>query len=419
MFPRHLTGPLRQALADTPVVLLQGGRQVGKSTLARSLAGHGGPARYVTLDDLTVLGAARSDPAGFVAGFDGPAVIDEVQRAPDLLLAIKAAVDRDRRPGRFLLTGSANVLLLPRIAESLAGRMEILTLAPLTQGEIHGRREGFLDAAYKDPAPRLRGGPEDRDGIIARLLRGGFPEAVGRRAVRRRAAWFAAYLDTVLGRDVRELSRIEDLTALPRLAGLLAARAAGLLNLSDIARGLATPASTLKRYFALLERTFLVQSLPAWSGNLGRRLVKAPKLLFGDTGLLAHLLGVTEERVRREPGVLGPLLENFVANELRRHAGWSHTRVEAFHFRSHTGPEVDLVLEDAAGRLVGIEVKASATVEARDFSGLRVLVHERPRQFHRGMVLHLGREVVPFGERLHAVPLRALWEWGAHVVPGA
>lgn len=295
-------------------------------------------------------------------------MFDEVQRAPDLLLAIKAAVDRDRRPGRFLLTGSANVLLLPRIAESLAGRMEVLTLAPLTQGEIEGRREGFIDAAFTDAAPRLRAVPEDRDGVIARLL---------------------------------------------------AARAAGLLNVSDVGRDLSMPASTLKRYLALLERMFLVQLLPAWSGNLGRRLVKAPKLLFGDTGLLAYLLGATGERVRREPELLGPLLENFVATELRRHAAWSRTRAEAFHFfRAHTGQEVDLVLEDAAGRLVGVEVKASATVVQRDFAGLRLLAQERPRQFHRGIVLHLGCDVVPFGARLHAVPLSALWEWGVRAATG-
>jgi hypothetical protein len=416
MIPRHLAGRVRAALADTPVVLLQGARQVGKSTLARAIAA-GGRRRYLTLDDQATLAAARADPAGFVAGLEGPVVLDEVQRAPELLLAIKVAVDRARRPGRFLLTGSANVLFLPAVADALAGRMEPLTLRPLSQGELEGRREGFVDAAFADGAPALRASPASRLDMIARVCRGGFPEVVARRKAERRSAWFDAYLATVLGRDVREYSRIEDLTALPRLLATLAARSAGLLNVAGVGRDLGIPASTLARHFAILERGFLVEPLPAWSGSLGRRLVKAPKLHLTDTGVLAHLLGVAEGRLVTEPELLGTALETFVAAELGKQLAWSRTRAGLFHFRAHTGQEVDLLLEDRAGRLVGIEVKASSTVASRDLAGLRLLATERARRFHRGIVLYLGAEVVPFGERLHAMPVSALWQWGAVAAP--
>ena len=407
MYERRLADSVRAALADTPVVLLQGARQVGKSTLARAIAAERG-ATYVSFDELPALAAAHENPAAYVAGFSGPAVLDEVQRVPEMFLPLKAAVDRDRRPGRFLLTGSANVLLLPRIADSLAGRMAPLSLWPLSQGEIDASPEGLLDALFADTLPPWSGPSEDRAAVVSRVLRGGFPEVVARPTARR-TAWFDAYIATVLGRDVRDISRIEDLAALPRLLALLAARAAGLLNVADLARDLGMPATTLKRYLALLERTFLVQTLPAWSANLGRRLVKAPKLLITDTGLLAHLIGATADRLHSYPDLLGPLLENFVAMEIRRQAEWSAVRPRLFHFRAHSGQEVDLVLEDPAGRLVGIEVKASAAVNPAALTGLRLLQAERPRQFHRGVVLYLGRDVVAFAERLHAVPVSALW----------
>jgi uncharacterized protein len=416
VYERYLAPAVRAALADTPVVLIQGARQVGKSTLAQQFVTDGTLARYLTLDDLTVVGAVQADPVGFVAGLGGEAVaIDEIQRVPELLVALKTAVDRDRRPGRFLLTGSSNVLQLPRVAESLAGRMAVLTLRPLSEGEVDGRAERFINALFADAPPRASPAL-DRGDVVARVLRGGYPEAVARTDPARRAAWFEAYITTVLGRDVRDISRVEDLGALPRLLRLLAARAAGLLNVADVARDLAMPAVTVKRYATLLERTFLVETLPAWSASLGPRLVKAPKVLISDTGLLAHLLGLSAERLAATPGALGPLLENFVALELLKQAGWSGARVELFHLRAHTGREVDLLLEDAAGRLVGLEVKASATVRPDDVAGLRWLASERRRHYHRGIVLYLGHDVVPLGERLHAVPLSALWRHGPAAV---
>ena len=413
MIRRNISTALQEALGDNPVVLLHGARQTGKSTLAQWLASGEHPARYLTLDDAAVLAAARGDPAGFIAGLEGPVVLDEIQRAPDLFLAIKAAVDRDRGPGRFLLTGSANVMLLPQLSESLAGRMEVLTLWPLSQGEIEGVKEGFIDAVFSDSLPVKIKNQENLSELIARLLRGGYPVVHGRISEARQKAWFGSYVTTILQRDVRDLANIEGITALPRLLSLLAARATSLLNLSELSRSIAMPQTTLKRYLALLEATFLIQTRPAWSSNLGKRLVKAPKLVLCDTGLMSHLLGSSKKQLTADTNLLGPLMENFVVMELQKQAAWSQVQPRLFHFRTQTGQEVDLVLEDSAGHVVGIEVKVAATVSTQDFKGLRALAELTGRRFHRGVVLYTGTESVPFGPRLHALPVSALWNTGA------
>ena len=405
---RRLLAPLRRALGDTPVVLINGARQVGKTTLVRGLEAR----RYLNLDDAAILAAARSDAAGFLAGLEGPVVLDEVQKAPELFPVIKSAVDRARRPGRFLLTGSTDVLLLPRLSESLAGRMEILTLWPFSQGEIEGGQEGFLDAVFARRVTGLQAGAETRPELMARVLRGGYPEIQTRRSGGRRAAWFGSYLSAIVQRDVRDLANIEGLTVLPRLLALLAARSATTLNVADLSRDAAVPQSTLKRYLDLLAATFLVQTVPAWSINVGKRLVKSPKIYLSDTGLVSHLLGLSGARFAREPSLFGPLLETFVMLELRKQKAWSHVDPGLFHFRTQTGQEVDLVLEDRRGRLVGIEVKASATVRAEDFRGLRVLAQAGGRRFVRGIVLYTGVEPVAFGARLMALPVEAVWTLG-------
>jgi predicted AAA+ superfamily ATPase len=406
MYPRNIASELRAALADTPVVLLNGARQTGKSTLAQEFA-KVSSVPYVTLDDATQLAAASSDAQGFLAGFGDRAVIDEVQKAPDLFPAIKMSVDKNRRPGRYLLTGSANVLLLPQISESLAGRMETITLWPLSQGELRLQREGFIDAVYKKGIPALP--TSDAFDLRGTVLAGAYPEVLQRPAGKRRSAWFAAYITAMLQRDVRDLANIEGLTDMPRLLSLLAARVGGLLNMSELSRSSGIPNTTLKRYLSLLQATFLFQPLPAWSSNLGKRLVKSAKIHLIDSGLTAHLTGMTPQNLDRDAVFFGHLLESFVVNELRKQIGWSDNRVTLHHYRTSSGKEVDILLEDAAGQLAGIEVKASSTVRRRDFSGLDALSEDTGEKFVRGVVLYTGEESVSFGENYLAMPVSALW----------
>jgi predicted AAA+ superfamily ATPase len=397
------------ALQDSPVVLLHGARQTGKSTLVRHVAASDHPSRYITLDDAVALAAAREDPAAFLAGIEGPVAIDEVQRAPELFLAIKAEVDRRRTPGRFLLTGSANVLLIPHISESLAGRMEILTLRPFSQGEIRGEPGAFIDAVFARALPALAAEPLDWKRLAPMLLTGGYPPATARPTPERRRAWFGSYVTTILERDVRDLANVEALRALPRLLALLAARTSTLLNFSELSRASGIPQSTLKRYFALFETTFLVQLIQPWFTNLGKRLMKSPKVTLLDTGLAGYLLGLDDARLASDPTQRGALLETFVANELAKQASWSARRPSIYHYREVTGAEVDLVLEDPAGNVVGIEVKASTSVAGHDFKGLRALQAAAGPRFHRGVVLYVGSEAASFGPRLHALPLSSLW----------
>jgi predicted AAA+ superfamily ATPase len=402
---------VREALRDTPVVLLHGARQAGKSTLARMVIENGHPAGYLTLDDATVFQAATADPAGFIAGLTGPVVIDEWQRAGDLARAIKLRVDENREPGRFLLTGSASTIALPQLADSLAGRMEIITLWPLSQGEIAGRRDGFVDTLFRSESV-LDAALEPGDGVIARIVRGGYPVAVDRPAPDRRAAWFDSYVTAILQRDVRDLANIERLGDMPRILRLLAARTASLLNYAELSSLLGIPQQTLKRYIGLLDAVFLIRLLPAYSRNRGRRLIKAPKVIVADSGLACFLLGVDEERLSRDRVQLGTLLEGFVIMEIIKQLGWSRSAASPMHFRDHAGNEVDLVLEGRDGSLVAVEVKAAATVSASDFKGMRSLAALAGSDFRRGVLLYTGDRVVPFAENMSAVPLSALWAGG-------
>ena len=411
MHPRHIAPLLTDALADTPVVLVNGARQSGKSTLVQAQpAAAGTPRQYLTLDDAVVLNAARSDPTGFVNGLQGAVTLDEVQRVPELFLAIKAAVDRRRQPGRFLLTGSANVLLLPGIADSLAGRMEVLSLWPLSCAELAGSAcLNRADALFAGDWSALVVVPCTREALAERLLTGGFPDAVTRTSARRRSAWFDNYVQAVLQRDVRELANIEQLTEIPNLLALLATRSGTLLNFAELSRSAAIAQSTLKRYFALLEMLFLVVRVPSWERNAGKRLVKAPKVFLPDPGLLSYLIGTTAESLSAKPGLPGGLVETFVLAELLKHLAFSEARLSLWHYRTQTNIEVDFILENRLGQITGIEVKASATVDSKDFKGLRHLQETETDVFQRGIVLYCGREVVPFGENLWALPLSLWW----------
>ena len=354
-----------------------------------------------------MLDAAMADPVSFIEGDSRLTIIDEVQKAPQLLPVIKRAVDRKRLPGRFLLTGSADVLTLPNVSESLAGRMEVLTLHPLAQAEIVGASPGWLLQLFrnKQNAPAAEKSTLD---VAGRVMSGGFPEAVTRRRAERRRAWFDAYVMTIMQRDVRNLSNIEGISTLPRLLELLATRSGALLNVAEFGRAAGIPQATLHRYLTLLQATFLFQPLPAWHANLGKRLIKTPKVHLLDSGLACALVGVDASNIAAS-NQYGMLLETFVLGELRRLAAAMASPPRIFHYRSAGGVEVDFVLEDAARKVVGIELKASKTVTTREFSGLRDLQEACGDDFACGVVLYGGEQIVKFGPRLHAVPIRSLW----------
>jgi len=410
MIGRNITGSIIQAIADTPVILLNGARQTGKSTLVKWIGEKKHKAKYITFDDTTALSAAKNDPAGFLAGIEGPIILDEIQKAPDLLPALKLEVDRNRVPGRFLLTGSANVLLLPKVSESLAGRMEILTLYPFSQGELASNKETFLDdifrASHFEPEPK----PMKNGELMKRIKTGGFPEVVARKSFERRTAWFSAYITTILQRDIRDISDIDRLTEMPRLFSLLAARAVSILNFAEISRSIGIPVVTLRRYIALFETTFLIQLLQPWSANLGKRLIKSPKILLTDTGLLSYLLGLSVRDSVPDPMTMGRLLENFVIMELFKQKSWSRIKPGIFYYRSHDGHEVDIILENTAGRIVAIEIKASHTVKNEDFRYIKFLSEALGSKFIRGIVLYQGGQTIPFGKNIFAVPVQSLWE---------
>ena len=409
MYLRNITPKIVEALADTPVVMINGSRQTGKSTLAKSLISNKHLGRYITLDDATSLAAAKHDPAGFISGLGESTVIDEIQRAPELFLAIKADVDLNRTPGRYLLTGSANVFLLPRLSESLAGRMEIFTLWPLSQGEFSGVRERFVDAVFSEHPPPVVTIPAGLEiTVIERALKGGYPEAAARGSEARRRAWFGLYITTILQRDVRDIANIDGLTAMPRLLSMLATRSPSLLNYAELSRTTGIPQSTLKRYMALFETIFLLDHLPAWYSNLGKRLVKTSKLVMNDTGLLATLLAVDAARLENSP-LCGALVENFVIMELKKQISWSDTKPAMLHYRTQSGQEVDVVLEDTSGRLVGIEIKSAKSVGGQDFCGLQSLAEASGNRFVRGIVLYGGNQTISFGTNLLALPIDMLW----------
>ncbi len=403
---RWLASSTAAALADTRVVAVNGARQAGKSTLVHAIMkGRAGTER--TLDDTSTLAAARADPDRFVR-HDGLLALDEVQQAPELILAIKAAVDRSPEPGQFLLTGSARLLGLRKLPDALIGRMETLELWPFSQGEIEQRRDGFIDAVFAEAPHVQASGNASRDEYIERVTRGGFPEAV-RRDEGRRERFFAAYGGDLVDRDVAQLADIQRRDALHQLLTTVAGRAAQMLKNERLASDAGLPATTLERYLSLFEEVFLIKRVLPWTASTTERAVRMRKLLFVDTGLCAHLQGRTVKRLGRDDAALGPLLENFVLGELARQLGWAATRATLRHYRTRDGVEVDAILEAADGRIVGIEVKSGETVRGEDFSGLRHLQARVPERFHHGLVLYTGSRTLPFGDRLLAAPIDALW----------
>ncbi|MGH2902075.1 MAG: ATP-binding protein [Solirubrobacteraceae bacterium] len=401
---------VQAALADTRVVVVLGARQVGKSTLVEQIAeGEPNGRPIITLDDDARRRGAIEDPTGFVADLDTPVAIDEVQRAPGLLLAIKQSVDTDQRPGRYLLTGSANILTAPTIADALTGRAEYLRLWPFSQAELREVAPGLIGALFVGGPPHVLDAASGRRAYAEMLVAGGFPEA-RRRLPDRRVPFFDSYLDTVLDRDLGSIARVHDRANVRRLLTAVAATTGSTLNLNRISRDLGISTNTVRAHVDLLETLFLVYRLPAWHSNLLSRLAKAPKLHILDSGLLTYLLSANAERAWADPQVAGALFETFVVMEIVRQASVDPDPPRAFHFRDRHGHEVDMVLERRDGTVVGIEVKAAATAGRSDFHGLRLMRERLGERFAFGALLYTGPATVPFGDRLAAIPLQALWE---------
>ncbi|MBP9058712.1 MAG: ATP-binding protein [Rhodoferax sp.] len=405
LYPRRIEPRIAEAMLDTPVVLLAGPRQAGKTTLVRQMAGKG--LRYLTLDDELTLLSAREDPVGMIRSLDR-AVIDEIQRAPQLLLAIKKSVDEDRRPGRFLLTGSANLMALPTVADSLAGRMETLSLLPLSQSEIEGHSANWIDSVFAGRILKL-GTPAVGSDLVERVLRGGYPESISRASAKRRVAWSRQYIDAIIQRDVRDVAGIEKLDQLPRFLRALAQTAGQMCNYTKLGGQVGLDGKTTSRYISVFEQMYLLKRVDVWARNRLNRVVKTPKLQFIDSGLLATLLDLGAEEVQLDRTRFGNVLETFVFGELLKHTTTADGNYRLMCYRDTDKFEVDVVIENAAGQLVGVEVKAAATVKESDLRGLKKLSSLAGDQFKMGVLLYDGDETMPLGDNIWAAPLSTLW----------
>ncbi len=405
LFPRLIAPRITEALMDTPVILLAGPRQVGKTTLVRQLATQG--MRYLTLDDELTRLSALEDPVGMIRSLDR-AVIDEIQRAPQLLLAIKKSVDEDRRPGRFLLTGSANLMALPTVADSLAGRMETLSLLPLSQSEMHASPKNWLDAAFSGRLLKVKN-PLLGDALVDAVLQGGYPEAISRTTARRRLAWSRQYIDALIQRDIRDVACIEKLDQLPRLLRGLAQMAGQMCNYTQLGGQVGLDSKTAARYVGVFEQMYLLKRVDVWAHNRLTRVVKTPKLQFVDSGLLAMLINLSSEEIGQNRTRFGHVLETFVFGELLKHSTTADDDYRLMYYRDADKYEVDVVIENAAGKLVCVEVKAAATVKESDLRGLKKIASLAGDHFQMGVLLYDGTETMPLGNGIWAAPLSTLW----------
>lgn len=411
VYPRFARERLLEALRDTPSVLIHGPRQCGKTTLAQDV-GRGAGYAYFSFDDENVLAVAKEDPVGFVADLPERAILDEVQRVPDLFASLKLSIDRNRLPGRLILTGSANVLLLPRLSDTMAGRMEIQRLYPLAQCELEGSKPVFLDALFSEGF-RIACFGRLGSGLAERIIAGGYPAALARQRGRRLRDWYRSYVETVIQREILALSRLSAFDAVPRLLELAAGQTARLLNVSELAAPFQLSRPTIRDYVTLLERVFLLEFLSPWHSNRISRLVKTAKLHMADTGLAGGLLGIGAEDLLQDRSLFGQLLETFIYGELKRQASWNDHQIVLQHYRDKDGYEVDIVMQRGAREIAGIEVKASGTVTEKDFRGLRRLREKAGKQWRAGVVLYDGENILPFGNAFYAVPISALWKMTA------
>lgn len=405
---RHVRPAVAEALTEARAVCVLGARQTGKSTLVRAIADREHPAEYLTLDDDATRRSAQEDPTGFIAGVSGPTVIDEVQRAPDLMLAIKERLDTNNERGQFLLAGSANMLTLPTIADALPGRVDYVRLWPFSQGELARRRETFVDRLFTGEALRTDDAEVGRGAYAERIVAGGFPDAQ-ERSPRGRARFFTSYVSTILGRDLQDVATVRDTDNIERLLRILATRSAALVSSRGISGELGVDHKTVAAHTRILEDLFLVWRLQPWHANLGSRVVKTSKLYMTDTGLLTHLINVNAEGIVRSTTIAGPIFETFATMELVRQCDWAESHASLFHYRDNQQREVDLVLELGSGEVAGVEIKTAASVQPKDFAGLRYLREKLGERFQAGVVLYTGKRALSFGDRLGAVPLSDIW----------
>lgn len=412
---RRLGAVVDGRMRDEPVIVLQGPRAVGKSTLLRELARARGR-EVIDLDDLGTRDAVRADPALFVRG-ESPVLIDEFQHVPEMLDAIKAELNRDGAPGRFVLTGSTRYTTLPTAAQALTGRAHRVDILPLSQGEIGGVREDFAEVLLSDPSLLVDPSPPviAREEYVGRVVTGGFPMALARARAADRARWFDDYLELVIERDVLELSRVHQRRQLPLLLRQLAGQTAQVLNIASAARAIGMEKSTAESYTKLLESVFLLHQLPAWGTTLGPRVGAAPKVHVVDSGLAARLLRLTERKLgaATAPALteFGHLLETFVVGEVYKQLDWLDGPVARGHWRTHDGDEIDLVIEREDGALAAVEVKAASRVSARELRSLLKLRAKLGSQFLGGVVLYTGaRSYTQDG--IQVLPISRLWQAG-------
>jgi predicted AAA+ superfamily ATPase len=412
LLKRNIEEALLEALSDTPVVIIQGARQTGKSTLL-SMTADKINSKQLTLDDPQMLLAAESDPLSFVEQYaEGTLVIDEAQLCPDLLRIIKMSVDRARRPGRFLLTGSADLLHVSGANESLAGRSETIRLHPFSLGEINGVKEDFVTTVNRgDILGVLRGcDPLDRAEYVDLVARGGYPTAV-LRSERRRSAYLRSYVSGIFDHDAAVISSLAHLDKLSKLYAILSATTSGIYVQASISRLSGIPETSMNGYIRLLKDLWLLNEFPAWGRSILRRASSKPKYAIADTGVACQVNGVQSSFLADITGgeALGPLLESFVANELLKQQSWSMTEYRVFHFHDHESREVDIVVELPNGKVMAIEVKASRTISRKDFRGMSYLRDMLNDRFHCGLVLYTGAEVQSYGDRIYSAPISALW----------
>lgn len=408
---RHMKPRVLEALQDTRIVVIQGARQVGKTTLVREIVEEVG-GRLVTFDDEPIRSAAQADPVGFLhQNPDGLLAIDEIQRVPEMVLALKLVVDKDPRPGRFLLTGSANLLRLPAAQDSLAGRAETIELHGFSQGELAGHQEQFIDRLLAGDLFSGHTSSLTRHDYLERATAGGYPEALARTPGRRRSEWLDNYVRSIVERDAPDISNLQRITDLPLILKVLAARNSEELNVADVSKETEIPVSSLNRLLDLLETLYLVQRIPAWSTNFSKRAVSRPKTSLLDTGLAARLINISAAGAGPEAygEVAGHLLEGFVAGEIRKQRAWADEPVRVSHFRDRSAGEVDLILETPDGRVAGLEVKSNSRAKSSDNKWLSQMRDKLGKRFVGGLVLHTGMTSAPFGDRITAVPVDVLW----------